>query len=140
VARAEGKEDESRKSYADCVKALGARRAWTARDLEVRRGLTSALLPAEDQTRIAELARRQAGRWLETVRQAVQEGSPARAAAAAELAAALDPQAPRAEWAAARKKAGANEEAQRAGWAAHLAADEKTPLRSQARDALLRLD
>jgi hypothetical protein len=140
IARAEGKEDEGRKNYAACVKALGARRTWTARDLEVRRGLTSALLPEEEQARLAELARQQAGRWLEAARQAAQEGSPARAAAAAELAATLDPQAARSELAAAREKAGAKEEAQSARWAAYLAADEQAPARGQARDDLLRLD
>jgi hypothetical protein len=46
----------------------------------------------------------------------------------------------RAELAAACEKAGATAEAQRAWWAAYLAANEKAPLRGQAREALLRLD
>ena len=93
LAKAQGKADEASTHYAACVKALGAKRLWTRRDLAVRQELADRLLADDDRKAVAELARKQAERLLAAARQAAREGSLACAEAASEMAAALDPRA-----------------------------------------------
>ncbi|MBM4042264.1 MAG: trypsin-like serine protease [Planctomycetes bacterium] len=95
LARDEGRDEEARKHYAACAKALLAKRPWTQRDLDLRADLSERLLAPDDEKALAEAVRNHADRWLAVARGLARDGAQAAAQAAVDLAAALDPDAAR---------------------------------------------